>query len=181
MRRKHAAPIVTRSARPEDAALLAELGASTFIETFESANTPENFAAYLAAAFGEAIQREELEDSNTTVFFAEREGDVVGYVMLRERQPPASLGLEDALEIARLYARKRAVGSGVGAALMQRAIAEAAGRGKDAVWLGVWDRNERAIRFYESWGFHRVGTQPFLLGTDLQTDLVMVRRLARES
>ena len=64
---------------------------------------------------------------------------------------------------------------------MQCAIAEAAGRGKDAVWLGVWDRNERAIRFYESWGFHRSGTQPFLLGTDLQTDLVMVRRLARES
>jgi ribosomal protein S18 acetylase RimI-like enzyme len=181
MRRKPAPPIVTRPARPEDAALLAELGASTFIETFESANTPENFAAYMAAAFGEAIQREELEDPDTTVFFAEREGDVIGYVMLRERTPPASLGLEDALEIARLYARQRAVGSGVGAALMQRAIAEAAGRGKDAVWLGVWDRNERAIRFYESWGFHRSGTQPFLLGTDLQTDLVMVRRLARES
>jgi ribosomal protein S18 acetylase RimI-like enzyme len=64
---------------------------------------------------------------------------------------------------------------------MQRALAEAAGRGKDAVWLGVWDRNERAIRFYESWGFHRVGSQPFLLGSDLQTDLVMVRRIARES
>ena len=56
-----------------------------------------------------------------------------------------------------------------------------AGRGKDAVWLGVWDRNERAIRFYESWGFHRAGSQPFLLGSDLQTDLVMVRRIARES
>jgi len=135
----------------------------------------------MAAAFGEDIQRSELESPDTTVVFAERDGEVVGYVMLRERMPPASLGLEDALEIARLYARKRAVGSGVGAALMQRAIAEAAGRGKDAVWLGVWDRNERAIRFYESWGFHRWGTQPFLLGTDLQTDLVMVRRLARES
>jgi len=181
MRRKHASPVVTRPARPEDAALLAELGASTFAETFERANTPENFAAYMAAAFGEAIQREELADPDTTVFFAERDADVVGYVMLRERTPPASLGLEDALEIARLYARKHALGSGVGAALMQRAIAEAAGRGKDALWLGVWDRNERALRFYESWGFHRSGTQPFLLGTDLQTDLVMVRRLARES
>jgi ribosomal protein S18 acetylase RimI-like enzyme len=181
MRRKPAPPIVTRPARPEDAALLAELGASTFLETYESANTSENLAAYTAAAFGEAIQREELEDPDATVFFAEREGDVVGYVMLRERTPPASLGLDDALEIARFYARQRAVGIGVGAALMQRAIAEAAGRGKDAVWLAVWSRNERAIRFYESWGFHRSGTQPFLLGTDLQTDLVMVRRLARES
>jgi ribosomal protein S18 acetylase RimI-like enzyme len=181
MRGPDPSPIVTRAARPDDAALLSEIGANTFTETFEAANTPEDFAAYMAAAFAEDVQRSELESRDTTVFFAEREGDVVGYVMLRERTPPASLGLDDALEIARLYARKRALGSGVGAALMQRAIAEAAGRGKDAVWLGVWDRNERAIRFYESWGFHRSGTQPFLLGTDLQTDLVMVRRLARES
>jgi ribosomal protein S18 acetylase RimI-like enzyme len=181
MRGSDPSPIVTRAARPDDAALLSEIGASTFTETFEAANTPEDFAVYMAAAFGEDVQRSELESRDTTVFFAERAGDVVGYVMLRERTPPASLGLDDALEIARLYARKRALGSGVGAALMQRAIAEAAERGKDAVWLGVWDRNERAIRFYESWGFHQSGTQPFLLGTDLQTDLVMVRRLARES
>jgi ribosomal protein S18 acetylase RimI-like enzyme len=136
---------------------------------------------YMAASFGEAIQRAELADPDTTVFFAERGDDTVGYVMLRERKPPASVGLEDALEIARFYARRRAIGSGVGGTLMQRAIAEAAGRGKDAVWLAVWERNERALRFYESWGFHRSGTQPFLLGTDLQTDLVMVRRIARES
>jgi hypothetical protein len=45
----------------------------------------------------------------------------------------------------------------------------------------VWERNARAIRFYEQWDFHPAGTQPFLLGTDLQTDLVMVRRIARES
>jgi len=174
-------PIATRSARPDEAALLAELGASTFAETFEAANTPEDFAAYMRAAFGESIQRAELLDPETTVFLAEREGDVVGYVMLREGRTPSIVPASDALEIARLYARRRAVGTGVGAALMQRALAEAARRGKDAVWLGVWERNERAIRFYEAWGFHRCGTQPFVLGTDLQIDLVMVRRLARES
>jgi diamine N-acetyltransferase len=174
-------PIATRAARPDEAALLTEIGASTFAETFEAANTPEDFAAYMRAAFGEPIQRAELMDPETTVFFAEREGDAVGYVMLREGNTPSIVPAGDALQIARLYARRRALGTGVGAALMQRALAEAAGRGKDAVWLGVWDRNERAIRFYESWGFHRCGTQPFLLGTDLQTDLVMVRRLAQES
>jgi ribosomal protein S18 acetylase RimI-like enzyme len=174
-------PIATRAARPDEAALLTEIGASTFAETFEAANTPVNVAAYMRAAFGEPVQRAELEDPLTTVFFAEREGDLVGYVMLREGRTPSIVPAEEALEIARLYARRRAVGTGVGAALMQRALAEAAERGKDAVWLGVWEHNERAIRFYEAWGFHRCGTQPFLLGTDLQTDLVMVRRLARES
>ena len=181
MRGSDPSPIVTRAAQPDDAALLAELGASTFTETFQAANAPDDFATYMAAAFGEEIQRAELEDPDTTVFFAERDGETLGYVMLREGRAPASVAADDAVQIARLYARQRMLGRGVGAALMQCALAEAAGRGKDAVWLGVWDRNERAIRFYESWGFHRSGTQPFLLGTDLQTDLVMVRRIARES
>jgi GNAT superfamily N-acetyltransferase len=181
MRQHDPAPILTRVARLDDAALLTELGASTFAETFESANTPEDFAMYMRSAFSEAIQREELADPDTTVFFAARGEDTLGYVMLRERRPPASVEVDDALEIARLYARRSALGSGVGAALMQRALSEAAGRGKDAAWLAVWERNERALRFYESWGFHRSGAQPFLLGTDLQTDLVMVRRIARES
>jgi GNAT superfamily N-acetyltransferase len=174
-------PITTRLAEPDDAAVLTEVGVSTFAETFEAANTAEDFGAYMALAFGVSIQRAELEDPDTTVFFAEREGDVVGYVMLRECRSPASVASPDTLQIARLYARKAMHGTGVGAALMQCALAEAAGRGKDAVWLGVWDRNERAIRFYEAWGFFQSGTQPFLLGTDLQTDLIMVRRIARES
>jgi GNAT superfamily N-acetyltransferase len=181
MRGSDPSPIVTRVARPDDAALLTELGATTFAETFESANTPEDFSAYMATAFGEDLQRAELEDPDTTVFFAERDGEAVGYVMLREGRAPSFVAADDALQIVRLYARQSVLGRGVGAALMQRALAEAAGRGKDAVWLGVWDRNDRAIRFYESWGFHHSGSQPFLLGFDLQTDLVMVRRIARES
>src|SRR5690349_2427361 len=102
--------ILTRIARPDDAALLTELGATTFAETFESANTPEDFTAYMAAAFGEAIQRAELEDPETTVFFAERDGEAVGYVMLREGRTPSSVVADDSLEIARLYARQRMLG-----------------------------------------------------------------------
>jgi ribosomal protein S18 acetylase RimI-like enzyme len=174
-------PLTVRRAVIADASTLAELGASTFTETFAEANTPEDFATYMAASFSEALQRMELEDANNTVFLAEREGEAIGYIRVREGRTPSCIAAEDALEIARLYARKSTLGTGVGATLMQHALAEAAGRGKDAVWLGVWEHNARAIRFYEQWDFHPAGTQPFLLGTDLQTDLVMVRRIARES
>jgi ribosomal protein S18 acetylase RimI-like enzyme len=172
--------VTMRRAGPDDAAVLAELGASTFRETFEADNTPEDFAAYTAVAFGEPIQRAELEDPGTTVFFAEGETEAVGYVMLREGKAPSCVGSDAALQIARLYARHAVLGRGIGAALMQRALDEAASRGKEVVWLGVWDRNARALAFYRRWGFVEAGTQPFLLGTDLQTDLVMVRRLDRE-
>jgi ribosomal protein S18 acetylase RimI-like enzyme len=173
--------ITTRRATPDDAALLAELGASTFAETFEAANHPDDFAAYMAQAFGEAIQRAELEDPDVSVIFAERAGEASGYMLLREGRTPAMLHGMDALEIVRLYARGSAIGTGVGSVLMQRAVDEAASLGKDALWLGVWEKNGRAIDFYRRHEFYQAGTQPFLLGTDLQTDLVMVRRIARES
>ena len=173
--------IVTRLATPDDAALLTELGASTFRDTFEAANHPADFAAYMSEAFGEEIQRGELQDPAVSVLLAERGGDPVGYVLLREAPaPPLVRGL-DVLQIVRLYARQNAIGTGVGAVLMQRAIHEASSRGKEALWLGVWERNVRAIEFYRRHGFFEAGTQPFRLGTDLQTDLVMVRRIARES
>ena len=177
-----AAPAITiRRATPDDAALLAELGASTFTETFAAVNDPADFAMYMSQAFGEAIQRAELEDSDVTVFFAERAGDVLGYVMLREGPAPQSVLGADVLQIVRLYSRQSAIGTGVGAVLMQRAIHEAAARGKETLWLGVWEKNTRAIEFYRRNEFFEAGTQPFLLGTDRQDDIVMVRRIARES
>src|SRR6476620_2051995 len=98
-------PVTIRRAAVADASNLAELGASTFTETFAEANTPEDFAAYVSASFGEAIQRAELEDENTTVFIAERDGEPVGYIMVREGQTPPCVASEESLEIARLYAR----------------------------------------------------------------------------
>jgi ribosomal protein S18 acetylase RimI-like enzyme len=173
--------ITTRRAVPADAALLAELGASTFTDTFAADNTPENLAQYLADAFGEEIQRAELEDPEISVFFAERNGAVVGYVMLREGPAPEDVRGFDVLEIARLYARRQDRGSGVGRALMQRAIREAAAGGKEALWLAVWERNASAMEFYRRWEFFEAGSKSFKLGDDLQNDLVMVRRIARES
>jgi len=173
--------ITTRHATPDDAALLAELGASTFTETFAAVNDPADFGLYMSQAFGEVIQRAELEDPDVTVFLAERSGEAVGYVMLREGPAPEIVRGFDVLQIVRLYARQSAIGSGVGAVLMQRAIHEAAARGKEALWLGVWEKNVRAIEFYRRHEFFEAGTQPFLLGTDQQDDVVMVRRIARES
>src|SRR3954466_12388149 len=89
--------ITVRRAVGADASTLAELGASTFTETFAEANTPEDFAAYMAAAFGESIQREELEDANATVFLAEREGEAVGYIVLREGGAPSCVESGEAL------------------------------------------------------------------------------------
>jgi ribosomal protein S18 acetylase RimI-like enzyme len=70
------------------------------------------------------------------------------------------------------------IGKGVGRELMAAAIREAGQRGCDSVWLGVWEKNPRAIAFYKKWGFQEVGSHVFQLGDDLQTDFIMELMLA---
>jgi GNAT superfamily N-acetyltransferase len=173
--------VTTRLATPADAALLASLGATAFSDTFAADNTPENMALYLAGAFSEAIQRAELANARNVVIFAEQDGDVVGYAMLRDHPAPNSPAGVDAIEIARLYATKRLIGAGVGSTLMQRCLDEAVARGKRVIWLAVWERNPRAIAFYQRWGFADAGTQFFMLGHDQQTDRVMMRAVSGEA
>jgi len=171
-------PIAIRQATAADAALFTSIAQSAFIDTFGVDNTPEDMAQYCADAFGEDIQRRELSDDRNIVLFGERGGDVVGYAMLRTDNAPESVTDRRAIEIARLYSVARVIGTGVGAALMQRCLDVAAERGHRTVWLGVWERNPRAIAFYERWGFIDVGAKSFTLGTDHQTDRVMMRVVA---
>jgi ribosomal protein S18 acetylase RimI-like enzyme len=172
--------IAIRPATVADAALLAEIAAAGFADTFAADNDPVDMRTYLASAFGPEIQRAELEDPRTTAFLAEREGEVVGYAMMRQGAAPDFIRDRDSIEIARLYSVKRWIGSGVGAALMHHCLAEADARGCSTIWLGVWEHNARAIAFYRRWGFTDVGSQVFRLGRDRQTDRVMARRVLDE-
>lgn len=171
--------IMIRVATVADAALLARLAETTFTDTFAADNTAADMTAYVAATFGVRMQRAELADERHIVLFAERANEVVGYAMLREGVAPAGVPGFDPIEIARLYATQRQVGSGVGAALMQQCLELAATRGHDTIWLGVWEHNARAIVFYGRWGFEDVGSQTFMLGRDRQIDRVMIRHVAQ--
>ena len=170
--------IALRRATPADAARLAAFATTAFSDTFAADNRPEDMAAYLTEAFGESLQRAELTDPQCTVFLAERDGEIVGYAMLRDGPPPTCVHDASAIEIARLYAGQRWIGAGIGALRMQRCLVEAASRGRRTIWLGVWERNARAIGFYQRWHFSIVGSQTFQLGGDRQNDRVMARRVA---
>jgi ribosomal protein S18 acetylase RimI-like enzyme len=174
------ANITLRRATPADAARLAAFATTAFRDTFAAQNRPEDMAAYIAEAFGEPVQRAELTDPQCTVFLAERDREIVGYTMLRDGPPPSCVPDTSAIEIARLYAGQRWIGAGIGALLMQRCLVEAASRARRTIWLGVWERNVRAIGFYQRWHFSIVGSQPFQLGSDRQNDRVMARRVAME-
>ncbi len=167
--------IIIRRGQDDDAALLAELGARTFSETFADENSPENMADYLAAAFNPEQQAAELADPHSSFHIAEANGVAVGYAMLRSGNVAEQVTGDKPIELVRLYVSRESLGSGVGAALMQACIDDAREGGYDTIWLGVWEHNARAQTFYRKWNFVKVGTHVFQLGDDPQTDFLMQR------
>ena len=168
-------------ATPAVAAELAELSRRTFHDTFAADNRPADMAAYEAETFGPEQQLAELRDPNTTVLVAAMQGQAVGYASL---YADSDLGLEEGkdpagrLEIKRLYVLDDWQGTGLGAALMRAALALAEELGCAAVVLGVWEKNARALAFYQRFGFRKIGQHAFRLGQDVQTDLILRKGLA---
>lgn len=156
-----------------DAHMLAELGARTFFDTFAKDNTPENMTAYLQASFSPDIQFRELSSEENIFLIAEAEDIAVGFAQLVMNSGEEALVGLMPMEIRRIYAVQEYIGKGVGRELMSASIEEARQRGCDSIWLGVWEKNLRAIAFYKKWGFQEVGTHIFQVGDDLQKDYIM--------
>lgn len=157
----------------EDAKMLSELGAKTFYDTFAKDNTPENMEAYLKRSFSPEIQFHELSQPDVIFLIVEFEETPIGYAQLILNSKDDVIKGTRPLEIRRIYASQEYLGKGIGRELMQATISEARQRDCDCIWLGVWEKNQRAIEFYKKWGFREAGTHLFSVGDDPQNDFVM--------
>jgi len=166
-----------RYGTPADSTLLAEMGAKTFYDSFAKDNTPEDTALYLERSFSPEIQLAQLSDPETVYLIAEMDDQAVGYAKLNLNRDPNSQVNTKTLELERIYSIQEYIGRGVGGKLIQACIDEASQRGCDSLWLGVWEKNPRAIAFYKKWGFKEIGTHTFVLGKDPQRDYIMELRL----
>ena len=167
-----------RCATVRDAPVLAEFAARLFEDTFGPDNDPADMRAYLAGAFSTERQAAELADSSRVAFIAENdEGEPIGYALLRRGSRTEGVVSERPAEIQRIYAVRGWHGRGLGSTLMAACVEQARAWGCDVLWLAVWERNPRAIAFYEKSGFSKVGRTTFKLGNDMQFDDVMARSL----
>lgn len=171
--------LVIRPATEGDAAALSEFGARTFFETFAADNTPEDMRLHLESAWRPELQRAEITDPLLdTLLACDARGVLAGFAQLRAEHAPAGVPTRKPIELKRFYVDKPWQGRGAARRLMEAVEARARVRGARELWLGVWERNERAQAFYRKCGFRRVGTQVFVVGSDPQTDHVMLRELS---
>lgn len=161
----------------EQAALIADMSRQTFYETFASDNTQEDMDRFMNEQFTREKLMGEVGQPSAYFFVAYCDHEPAGYLKMKAGENPEVFGTESSIEIARLYARSTFIGKGIGSALMQAALAFARQHEKQWIWLGVWEKNFRAIRFYEKCGFMKMAEKDFLLGNDLQRDWMMGRRL----
>ncbi|MFC3880507.1 GNAT family N-acetyltransferase [Algoriphagus namhaensis] len=166
-----------KKAHKENLDSLLELARLAFLQAFTENNKPENVKSYLATAFSIGQLSKELDEKASLFMLAELDDEIVGYVKVNLTPAQTDIHDPESLEIARLYVLEHYLGLGVGKILLDWAIDFAKQNQKRYVWLGVWEHNPRAIRFYEKNGFSKFGTHPFPFGDEIQTDLLMKKTL----
>jgi len=149
----------------------------TFYDTFAAVNTKEDMDKFMNEQFNrESLIKEVGAPGN--LFLLALDGEApLGYVRIREGEKRSEFNNHSSIEIARIYATQSSIGKGVGKALMQECIRIAKEMNRDIIWLGVWEKNDRAIEFYRKWGFEKFAEHDFVLGNDVQTDWLMSRKV----
>lgn len=168
---------VIRKVTIDDLKQLEEIGQKTFIETYASFNSEENMKNYIVSNFSTEQLKVQLSDGGCEFYFVELSSSVIGYIKINFGPSQTDIKDEKALEIERIYVLKEFQGNGIGKLFYDKALEIAKQKRLDYIWLGVWDKNLKAIKFYEKNGFMKFDEHTFMLGEDKQTDFIMKLQL----
>lgn len=152
---------------------LQSISIQTFSETFLEHNSEEDMKLYLEKSFNLKTLQSELENNYSKFYFALDGQNVIGYLKINWGTAQSELKDPTALEIERIYVLKSHFGQKAGLALYEKALAMGNELNLDFIWLGVWEKNARALQFYKKNGFVEFDKHIFRLGKDEQTDLLL--------
>ncbi len=162
-----------------DAAAIVNISRETFYNAYAAFNTAKNMNKFMNEFFSLEKIKQELQEENTIYLLAYSNNNIAGYVKLKDKAlPEINLSNDNTVEIARIYTSTNNINKGIGSIMMNECIDYAKKLKRSFIWLGVWENNLKAIRFYERFGFKKTGEHVFALGDDLQTDWLMIKALS---
>tara|TARA_R110002020_G_scaffold122487_6_gene277977 strand:- start:113664 stop:114185 length:522 start_codon:yes stop_codon:yes gene_type:complete len=153
--------------------VLAEVSQRTFRDAFEAQNDPNDFADYVQKAFSRQQLLKELENPDMEFYLLYSGTDLAAYFKLNSNGAQTDLREDLGMELERIYVLEGFQGKGVGALILEYCKEIAKDRDKGYLWLGVWEKNHKAIEFYGRHGFNKFATHPYFIGRDEQTDWLM--------
>lgn len=169
--------LTIRQATTSDVRIISALGITTCYEAYFELDPSPDLADYCVNFFSLEQIRSEIEDANSTFFIAELGGKAVGYAKLREGKKIECLLGKNAIEVQRIYILEKMKGKRIGKALMEKCFEIAQEKSYETIWLGVWDKNLKAIKFYEKLGMENVGLTDFSDGKNEFINLVFAKEL----
>lgn len=165
--------IIIKECNLQDIEQIKYIGKKTFCETFSGENTKEDMEKYLKENFSSEQLEKEIRNENSKFFIVESNGETLAYMKLNFDEAQTEQGHNNTLEVQRIYVLEKCQGKGIGNLLMERSIEISRENDLNYIWLGVWENNIDAIRFYEKLGFEKFDKHIFKLGEDEQVDYLM--------
>ncbi|MBP9925174.1 MAG: GNAT family N-acetyltransferase [Cyclobacteriaceae bacterium] len=169
--------IEIKEATLQDLPGLREVAISSYSDTFAAFNTPENMLAFFNEAYTEAAFEKEYHEPNSRTYLAWDSNKIVGFLRLRECDEVKTILGTTTVELQRLYVLTAAQGKSVGRLLMEKALGWAWEKKYEWIWLGVWEKNFKAQKFYQKWGFEKFSEHVFQMGDDPQIDWLLRKKL----
>ena len=163
---------------PIEIETLQEIGKKTFFETFADSNSESDMQQYLESNFSLQKLQGEVDNAGSQFFIAWDGTAAIGYLKVNTGLAQTELQENSSLEIERIYVLQDYHGKKVGQLFYEHALQVAIELNKSSLWLGVWENNPRAIRFYEKNGFVAFDTHIFKMGAEEQTDIMMRKSLS---
>ena len=165
--------LIFHKATQEDLISLQAIAQNTFLEAFADLNTKEDMDQYIHEKLSIEQLAQEMATQGSEFHLLNLHEQTIGYLKVNFGDAQNEPFGQNALEIERIYLLNAYQGMGLGKFLFNHALAIARHQNVLFIWLGVWEKNQKAIRFYEKLGFKTFGKHSFLLGSDLQMDLLM--------
>lgn len=166
-----------RKAKIEEVPAIRELAIEVYTDTFADSNTPENLQAFFRDSYDLEKFKTEFYEADSVLYIALDNLKIIGFLRLRKSNEVAHLLGTNTIELHRMYIHRDYHGTAVARKLIEQAFEYAKKKNYEWMWLGVWEKNPRAQKFYAKWGFERFSEHIFQMGDDPQTDWLLKKRL----
>lgn len=166
-----------RKAKIEEVPAVLELAIEVYTDTFAEHNSPENLQAFFNDVYTFEKFKEEFHEHDSVLYIALDDLKIIGFLRLRlNAEVNHQLG-KNHIELHRLYIHRDYQGGSVSKLFMEEALSYAKEKEYEWIWLGVWEKNFRAQKFYAKFGFEKFGSHTFQMGDDPQVDWLLKKKL----
>jgi ribosomal protein S18 acetylase RimI-like enzyme len=165
--------ILFKKCTNSDLDALIDISRKTFVDAFEKDNDLDEFTSYINEACEKKNIQQQLQNPDSTFYYVYKDDVLAGYFKLNTNSAQTDIKTGESIELERIYVLQEFQGNQIGKQMLQEALKLAARMQKKFIWLGVWEKNTDAIRFYQKHDFVKFGTHPYFIGKDEQTDWLL--------